>query len=111
MIFGDILKALREDKDLNQGELAKYMNVDRSTVGKWESNSSKPDYEKLIRLADYFNVTTDYLLGRTDRPNNNNNEYNEPQTIAAHFDGDEYTDEDLRDIENFKKWVKDRNKK
>lgn len=63
--FGKILKSLREDRDLNQEDIAKYMNVDRSTVGKWESGPSKPDYEKLVKLADFFNVTTDYLLGNS----------------------------------------------
>lgn len=66
MTFGEILKSLREDKDLKQEDIAKLMNVDRSTVGKWESSPSKPDYEKLIKLADYFNVSLDYLLGRTN---------------------------------------------
>ncbi len=66
MNFGERLKLLREDKDLKQEDIAKIMNVDRSTVGKWESSPSKPDYEKLIKLADYFNVSVDYLLGRTN---------------------------------------------
>lgn len=69
MAFGKILKALREDRDLKQEDIAKYMKVDRSTVGKWESGSSSPDYDKLIKLAEYFNVSVDYILGRTDVKN------------------------------------------
>jgi len=65
-MFGHILKTLREDRDLKQEDIAKYLNVDRSTVGKWENNSSKPDFEKLIKIANFFNVSTDYLLGKTD---------------------------------------------
>jgi transcriptional regulator with XRE-family HTH domain len=67
--FGKTLKRLRENKELKQEELAKIFNVERSTLGKWENDSSKPDYSKLNKIADYFNVTTDYLLGRTDDPN------------------------------------------
>lgn len=63
MLFGDILRGLREDRDLKQEDIAKYMNVDRSTVGKWESSSSKPDFEKLIRLSEFYGVSTDHLLG------------------------------------------------
>lgn len=69
MLFGDILKALRENKDLKQEDIAKFMNVDRSTVGKWESSSSKPDYEKLVKLASFYGVSTDYLLGNSDIKN------------------------------------------
>lgn len=69
MSFGKILKKLREEKDFKQEELARIFNVDRSTLGKWESDSSRPDYNKLNKIADYFQVTTDYLLGRTDDPN------------------------------------------
>jgi transcriptional regulator with XRE-family HTH domain len=66
--FGKILRSLREEKQLNQETLAKIFNVDRSTLGKWESDSSRPDYTKLAKIADYFQVTTDFLLGRTDEP-------------------------------------------
>ena len=62
MAFGEKLKFLREDKGLKQEDLARIMRVDRSTVGKWESDSSKPDFDKVLKLAEYFSVTTDFLL-------------------------------------------------
>lgn len=98
MLFGSMLKKLRENKDLKQEDIARMMNVDRSTVGKWENGSSKPDYEKMIKLADFYNVTVDYLLGRE-----------EVETIAAHQE--EYTQEELDEIENFKNYVRSRRKK
>lgn len=66
MTFGEKVKFFREEKNLTQEELAKFMNVDRSTVGKWENDTSKPDFDKIIKLSGYFEVTTDFLLGHFD---------------------------------------------
>ncbi len=63
MSFGEKLKKLRESKDIKQEDLSKMLNVDRSTVGKWENNTSKPDFEKLLKISKYFEVSTDFLLG------------------------------------------------
>jgi len=60
------LKELRNEKELTQTDVAKVMNVNHSTVCYWERGKSSPDIYELIRLADFFGVTTDYLLGRTD---------------------------------------------
>lgn len=68
MSIGDRLKALREDRDLKQEDVAKYMDVDRSTVGKWESSPSKPNPEMIVKLANFYGVTTDYILGNTVPP-------------------------------------------
>ena len=100
MLFGAMIKKLREQKDLKQEDIAKMMNVDRSTVGKWENGSSKPDYEKMLKLADYFKVTVDYLLGRE-----------EIKTIAAHKEGEGFTEDELKDIEEFKNFVRSKRKK
>ena len=58
------LKQLREREGLTQAELSKALNISPSTVGMWEKGYRSPDYEMLGRIADYFDVTTDYLLGR-----------------------------------------------
>lgn len=58
------LRELREREGLTQAELSKKLNISPSTVGMWEKGYRSPDYEMLGRIADYFNVTTDYLLGR-----------------------------------------------
>lgn len=71
MSIGDRLKALREDRDLKQEDIAKLLNVDRSTVGKWESSPSKPDYEKIVKLANYYGTTTDFILGNIDTSSKN----------------------------------------
>lgn len=63
MTFGDILKILRKNKKMTQSDLAKQLNVDRSTIGKWENDSSTPDFQKLLKIASFFDVETDFLLG------------------------------------------------
>ena len=60
------LKAMREQAHLSQAALAKKVGVAQSTVGMWESGRNKPENAKLEALANLFNVTTDYLLGRDD---------------------------------------------
>ena len=60
---------LRNQRGLTQQELAEGLNLSQRTVAAWEGGSRKPSYETLWELADFFDVTTDYLLGRTDIPN------------------------------------------
>lgn len=62
--FGNILEELRKDKKLTQKELSDVIYVTTGTISNYENDRYLPDIEKLIMLADYFNVTIDYLLGR-----------------------------------------------
>jgi transcriptional regulator with XRE-family HTH domain len=64
--LGDRLKMLRTEKRMTQYELAKELNMARSTYAQYEVNRRQPEIDTLKKLADYFNVTTDYLLGRTE---------------------------------------------
>ena len=63
--FGELLEELRKDHRLSQKQLADVIAVTTGTVSNYENNQHLPDIEKLIMLADYFGVTTDYLLGRS----------------------------------------------
>lgn len=65
--FKNILKSLRNSRGLTQDELSKQLNISRSTIGMYESGAREPDFETLELIADYFNVDTDYLLGRTTK--------------------------------------------
>lgn len=65
MSFGDILKRLRDETGVTQQELADYLKVGRPTIAGYETKNKQPDYEKLVKIADFFNVSIDYLLGRT----------------------------------------------
>lgn len=64
--FGERLKELRSDLSLTQEQFATVLNLSRSTVAYYESGMRSPDIQKLILIADYFNVSLDYLLGRTN---------------------------------------------
>ncbi len=62
--FGEVLAELRKDKDLTQKELAKVLHVSIGTISNYEKKVHFPDIDKLEELANFFHVTTDYLLGR-----------------------------------------------
>lgn len=62
------IKALREKENISQKELAKNLGVSSSTIAMYETGKRNPDSDMLKRIGDYFNVSVDYLLGRTDSP-------------------------------------------
>lgn len=64
MIYENI-RNLREDHDKKQQELADYLNVKQTTYSKYELGKINIPVEVFIKLADYYNVSVDYLLGRT----------------------------------------------
>jgi len=64
--FNIKLKELREENGLSQTALAKLLHVSQPAIAKWESGSREPEYEILIRIAQLFKVSTDYLLGLED---------------------------------------------
>jgi transcriptional regulator with XRE-family HTH domain len=66
--LGERLAYLRNQKGLSQAELARLLNMGQSTIAMYEKDRRHPDMDILRRLADFFGVSTDYLLGRTDRP-------------------------------------------
>lgn len=64
--FGEMLSELRQDRNLSQKDMAKLLNVSSGTISNYETGRHAPSLETVVQLANYFNVTTDYLLGRTD---------------------------------------------
>ena len=62
------LRDLREDHDKSQKAIAEYLNMHRSVYRRYESGEREIPAWAVIKLADYYHVSTDYLLGRTDRP-------------------------------------------
>lgn len=60
----NILKELRTSKGLYQKDLAQYLGIDRTTYVKYERGDSEPNFEMIQKLADFFNVSVDYLIGR-----------------------------------------------
>lgn len=62
-VFGERFKKLRNERNLTQSDIAKMFNVTDRAVSTWEVGKAQPSYDVLIKLADYFDVSTDYLLG------------------------------------------------
>ncbi len=62
MAFGEILSNLRKVKGLSQEQLAEELGLTRQTISKWELNQSTPDLDYLVRLSDFFSVSTDFLI-------------------------------------------------
>ena len=60
------LKELRIEKGLMQSELASRLNVNQRTISNWEKNVREPNIDMIIRIAQFFEVSTDYLLGVVD---------------------------------------------
>ena len=62
------LKDLREDRDLKQQQVADYLGITRSAYSNYETGSREIPLAVLMKAADFYQVSVDYLLGRTDEP-------------------------------------------
>ncbi len=65
------LRSIREDRDIRQKDLAKILNVSQNTYSQYETGVISLTAEVLIKLSEYYGVSIDYLLDRTDNPNVN----------------------------------------
>lgn len=96
-MLGNNIKELRKSKRMTQKDLALAMNVSQQTVGAWETERAIPGADTLSKLADYFNVTTDYLLGRPEKKDDDNVDYvalDKALDNARSFDGEPIGDHD-----------------
>lgn len=72
MLYNEIIKELREDNNLTQSELGQILNTNQRTISQYERGTRQIPVEIIIKIAKYFNVSTDYLLGLTDTPTSSN---------------------------------------
>ena len=63
------LKEIRKNKGISQLKLAMDLNTNQNTISRYETGEREPGITELIKIADYFNVSIDYLLERTENPN------------------------------------------
>lgn len=105
-MLGKRLRYLREKNNLSQLELAKRLGIPNQNISNYERGFRHPDFDTLNMIADYFGVTTDYLLGRTDvpYPDDSYDPIKEIKKIA-----DEYGIKDLSfyDLEEWKNFTKE----
>lgn len=66
-MFGDKLKTLRTSHNLNQVQLSKELNVSKQTISNWENNNILPSIEMLVKISQFFSVSTDSLLELDER--------------------------------------------
>ncbi|MFY9176980.1 MAG: helix-turn-helix transcriptional regulator [Caldicoprobacterales bacterium] len=103
-MLSERIKKCREEAGYTQQALADILGITQQAGGKWEVGKAEPDSKELVKLAEIFDVSLDYLLGRT-----NIKKYN-IETIATHHDGEDWTEEELEDIKRFKEFVRRRKK-
>ena len=105
--FGSRLRQLRQEKQLTQEELGKFLGKSKNNISQYETNKRQADDETKKQLANFFKVSVDYLLGRSDIRNpdellNNDNKlvtvlYDEEMQAAFH-DYDSWTVEDKKEL-------------
>lgn len=71
-MFGERLKELRDNHSMTQNDLAELLNVSRQSIGGYENNNVDPGMDILVKIANIFNISLDYLLGRTEEKYNIN---------------------------------------
>lgn len=96
------LKQIREEKGLSQNELAKKINMTQQRISSYEKGIREPDIETLKILADFFNVSIDYLLDKTDK---RNNDIDLSEVRIAQYGGIDTNGLSEEDIEEIKKQV------
>ena len=101
-MLGQKIRDLRKQKRLSQTELGKYIGVSQTTVTAWENGRAEPSSGYLSKLADYFNVTTDYLLGRPEKHEEDQEELDLEQALdnAHSFSGKPLSEHDRKVAKN-----------
>lgn len=94
--FNDNLRTARERKGFSQKEMAERIGVAKSTYSLYESGNREPNVQTIKKIADTLNVSADELLGIDDTPT----------TLAAHFEGEDYTEAEWDEIRKFAEFVK-----
>lgn len=100
-MFAEKLKEIRKSNNITQEELASYLSISKQAVSSWEIGKSEPDTNTIKEIANYFNVTVDYLVGgSTSNDEEYNNLYNEimnnPDLKIVFREAKEMTTQDLK---------------
>ena len=102
MFKGDRLKKLREQKKLTQEQLGRVFNISHATINRYEKEQRQPDTEILNKLADFFDVSTDYLFGRINETRTESIKLKEEdkkyKVIIDHAREAEISPEDMKEV-------------
>jgi len=115
VIYLNRLAELRKSNGLSQQQFAKIFGVAQNTVSNWENGNRLVDTENLQKIADYFGVTTDYILCRDSKPisqSSTEKAVSDEEIMFALFDGDkDITPEMFDEVKNFARFVREKHKK
>lgn len=106
MKIGDRIKQLREEANMGRAELAQKIGVTYHALSKYETNERQPDYETLKKIANLFNVSTDYLLGHS----NIRNPYDKTCNTYDKLGIDELSPESKEELKKFIELLKIKDK-
>lgn len=96
-MYNDILKQLRTEKGVSQQVIANYLNITKQAYSLYELGKREPDFETLLKLGEYFDVSTDYILrGKENEPNEDNIKF-------ALWGTSEVDDDVLADVKHYAK--------
>ncbi len=105
------IKILREELNMTQQELADKLDGAKSTVAMYEKGDRKPSMEVLLKLSEIFDCSIDYILGKSDIRNPEKADLDKLQIGLSAKDYSNITDEQIKQIEDFAKFVLKNNKK
>ncbi|MGG0017230.1 helix-turn-helix transcriptional regulator [Bacillus subtilis] len=113
--FNETLKKLRREKNLSQKELGNKLGLAESTIGMYEQGKRQPDYETLLKIADFFEVTLDFLLGNPrggSSVKETGDSYNisDPDLQIAFKDASDFSEEARRQAIDFIEYLKEKEK-
>jgi len=106
------LKLLRNDRKILQKEVASYLGIDRTTYVKYETGASEPSIEVLRKLAAFFSVSVDYLVGEDENPQADSRPITDTELKFALFDGDQnITDAQFEEVKRFAQFIRERDRR
>lgn len=108
-MFRERLQECRLKKGVSQTTVAQHLNITRQAYNHYETGQRQPTQEVLIKLADYFDVSVDYLLGRADVPNPAESPLDGVE-FAFYGEIKDLTDEEREDLADFVKYLKSKRK-
>ncbi|MFZ7646566.1 MULTISPECIES: helix-turn-helix domain-containing protein [Staphylococcus] len=103
-ILAENLKKLMDDKNVTQKQLSEEIGVSQSTISNWLQELKYPRIGHIQLLADYFNIPKSALTERKDKTQSEQN------TMAAHFNKEDLTEEEIEEVNKFIEWIKNRDK-
>lgn len=112
VMFSERLRELRNEKGISQKELAIALFVSQQTVAKWETDRSTPNPDMISQIAQYFDVSSDYLIGNSDSKSAMINAPTDDDIKFALFDGAKgISDEAYEEVKRFAAFIKEKYQK